>query len=98
MGACAGFRECDTLPGIMNQESCECKGCQAARVGNEIILDTHDDDIVESMEHHCVVLTPDRWMCEDCGASFPRDSELGDFPEECILEAEIVCVAYIPGD
>jgi len=56
----------------------------------------HDDDVVSSEEHHCVVLTPDWWMCEDCGVSFPRDPSLGDHPETAIIEGGAACVAYVP--
>ena len=54
-----------------------------------------DDGIVESSEHHCIVLNLDQWMCEDCGELFPRDPAWGDFPEEAIVEGG-VCVAYTP--
>lgn len=51
-------------------------------------------EIIESTEHHCVVMVPEWWMCEDCGASFARDPSWGDFPEECIIEGT-PCVVYI---
>lgn len=54
------------------------------------------DDVAESLEHHCIVLTPDKWMCEDCGVSFDRDANLGDYPESCIIEGGAACVAYVP--
>lgn len=60
--------------------------------------DFHDDPIVESLEHHCIVLTPDWWMCEDCGVSFPRDANLGDEPEYAIIESDSPCVAYVPSE
>lgn len=59
-------------------------------------LSEEDDSIIYSEEHHCIVLTPDRWMCEDCGASFPRDPSMGDYPEEAIIEGGAACVAYVP--
>lgn len=58
--------------------------------------DFPDDPVIESLEHHCVVLTHDQWMCEDCGSMFPRDPSLGDFPEQAIIEGSWVCVAYVP--
>lgn len=54
------------------------------------------DGVVEYTEHHCTVLTPDLWMCEDCGCSFDRDPSWGDFPEEAIIEGGVSCVAYTP--
>ena|SRR6266550_9380891 len=56
----------------------------------------YPDDEAHSLEHHCVVLTPDQWMCEDCGVSFDRDSSLGDYPETAIIEGGVSCVAYVP--
>lgn len=58
--------------------------------------DFDDDPVVEFAEHHCVVLTPDKWMCEDCGVVFDRDPSWGDEPEEAIIEGGAVCVAYTP--
>jgi hypothetical protein len=54
------------------------------------------DPVIESDEHHCIVLTPDRWMCEDCGAFFDRDPAWGDEPETAIIEGDPICVAYTP--
>jgi hypothetical protein len=55
-----------------------------------------EDEIVEYSEHHCIVLTLDQWICEDCGVSFDRDPAWGDFPEEAIIEGGVSCVAYTP--
>lgn len=44
--------------------------------------------INDHLAHNCVVLQADKWICEDCGADFPRDPSLGDFPEEAIIEGE----------
>ncbi len=60
------------------------------------LMDEEETDLVEYTEHHCVVLTPDQWMCEDCGCSFDRDPSWGDFPEEAIIEGGVSCVAYTP--
>ena len=57
--------------------------------------DFDEDDVVESCEHHCVVMVPESWLCEDCGRIFDRDPAWGDYPEEAIIEGG-ACVAYVP--
>ena len=44
------------------------------------------------LAHNCEVLTLDAWICEDCGKTFDRDPNLGDYPETAIIEGECEAV------